>query len=289
MKTLIATAVSLTALATATLAAPAAAQDIEVRNAVARVVVIVEDRTDVGVEIQTGSADLPAPRVTRRGSQVRIDGELERNAIRNCRSGDRASRQPGEGASVEVRRLGRMQLSEAPLIVLRTPNDVELGVSGAVFGMIGRGARNVDFANAGCGTWTVANVAADLELASAGSGSIQAGQSGSLDVSVAGSGSVTTGSTGRLEASIGGSGSITVARTDGPVEIASGGSGDVLVRGGRATKLDVSIGGSGDVEFAGTAGEVSAAIAGSGDIRVANATGPVSRAVVGSGRVIIGR
>ena len=288
MKTVIASAISLAALATVALSAPASAQDIEVRNAVARVVVIVEDRTDIGVEIEPGSADLPAPRVTRRGNQVRIDGELGRNVIRSCRGGNPEGRQPGAGASVEVRRIGRVELSDAPLIVLRTPRDVELEVNGAVHGAIGRGARNVEFANAGCGRWTVANVAGDLDLAIAGSGSIQAGQSGNLKVAVVGSGSVATGPTGGLDASIGGSGSISVARTDGPVEIAIGGSGDVLVRGGRATSLDASIGGSGDIEFAGTADKVSAAIGGSGDIRVTTAIGPVSRAVAGSGRVIVG-
>lgn len=289
MKIVIASAASLAALAAVTLAAPANAQDIEVRNAVARVVVIVEDRTDVGVEIEQGTADLPTPRVTRRGDQIRIDGELQRNAIRNCRSGDRAGRQPGEGASVELRRIGRVDLSQAPLIVLRTPRDVDLRVEGAVFGAIGRGARNVEFSNGGCGRWTVANVAGDLDLSLGGSGSIQAGQSGNLEAALGGSGSIAAGPTGGLEASLGGSGSIAVASTDGPVEIAIGGSGDVLVRGGRASRLNAAIGGSGDIEFAGTAEAVSAAIGGSGNIRVAKATGPVSRAIPGSGRVIIGR
>lgn len=288
MKTIIASAVSLAALTTVSLTAPASAQDIEVRNAVARVVVIIEDRADVGVEIEPGSANLPAPRVIRRGNQVRIDGELGRNAIRNCRAGNADARQPGEGASVELRRLGRVELSQAPLIVLRTPRDVQLEVDGAVFGAIGRGARNVEFSNGGCGRWTVANVESDLDLSLGGSGAIQAGGSGDLDVSLTGSGAVSAGPTGGLKASLGGSGSIVVTRTDGTVEIAIGGSGDVLVRGGTATSLDVAIGGSGDVDFAGTASDVSAAIGGSGDIRVARATGPVSRAVVGSGQVIVG-
>ncbi len=288
MKTVIASAVSLAALATVALAAPASAQEVEVRNAVARVVVIVEDRTDVGVEIEPGTANLPVPKVIRRGDQVRIDGDLGRNAIRNCRGGSGNGRQPGQGASVEVRQYGRVDLNAAPLIVIRTPRDVELDVSGAVFGAIGRGARSVEFGNGGCGSWTVANVAGDLDLSLGGSGSIQAGQSRDLDISLGGSGSIAAGPTGELDASLGGSGSITVARTDGPVDIAVGGSGNVTVRGGRATDLDVAIGGSGDVDFRGTAGAVSAAIAGSGDIRVANATGPVSRATPGSGRVIVG-
>ena len=101
-------------------AAPAFAADVEIKDAIARVVVIVEDRSDIGVEITPGRADLPAPRVQRRGGDVRIDGGL-RNAFRNCSSGPSSARQPGEGATVEVRRIGRVRLEDAPLIVLRTP------------------------------------------------------------------------------------------------------------------------------------------------------------------------
>lgn len=285
MKSVVVSAVSLAALAV--FAAPAAAQEVDVRHAVARVVVIVEDRADIGVEIERGRAGLPAPQVTRRGRNVRIDGDLGRDAIRRC-SGGRPGGQPGEGASVEVREIGRVDLMDAPLIVLRTPRDVEVSVGGAVFGAIGRGARDIEFANGGCGSWTVANASGQMSLSVGGSGSIHAGRSRELDVALGGSGSVMTAGTQDMKVSLGGSGSVTVARVDGPLEVANGGSGDVIVREGRSPSADIAIGGSGNVRIGGTVGDLSAAIAGSGDIQVEAATGNVSRAVVGSGRVMIG-
>lgn len=283
--------------ASSVIAAPTLAAEVEIRNAVARVIVIPEDRTDVGVEITHGATELPQLQLDSRGGKVRIDGGLGRtrglnitgNEIRNCRSGPAEARQPGEGASAEVRRIGRVRLEDAPLIVLRTPRDVEVKGSGAVFGAVGRGARSVDLGNAGCGSWTVANVDGRVELAVGGSGAIRAGTSQALEAAVGGSGNIYAGATGTLDASVGGSGNIDVARVDGPTEIAIGGSGGVRVRGGRASTFEVSIGGSGDVGFDGTAGDVSVSIAGSGDVRVAEATGRVSRSVVGSGNLQIGR
>ena len=283
--------------ASAVLAAPAFAAEVTISNAVARVIVIPEDRTDVGVEITKGSADLPELRVERRGDQVRIDGGLglarglgfNSSLISSCNNGRADARQPGEGATVQVRGKGRIRMEDAPMIVLRTPRDVDINGGGAVYGSIGRGARSVDLGSGGCGSWTVANVDGDVDLSLGGSGSIRAGTSRNLEASVGGSGSVVAGATGRLEANVGGSGNIEVARVDGDTQIAVGGSGGVRVRAGRAPSLEVSIGGSGDVRFEGTAGDVSAAIAGSGDIRVAEATGRVSRSVVGSGDLRIGR
>ena len=292
MKSVILSTAAVLALAAA--AAPAAAQTfdarrVELKDAVVRVVVIAEDRSDISIEVEPGRAGLPALDVRRVGDRVVIDGGLRRD-IRNCRSGPAYARQPGEGASVEVRNRGRIALSDASLIVIRSPRDVKVGGDGGgVFGSVGPGARSIGLGNGGCGDWTVANTSGRMDLAVGGSGTIRAGTSSSLDASVGGSGDIVTGATGRLKASIGGSGEITVARADGPVDLAIGGSGDITVRGGRATALSAAIGGSGDIDFRGEAGTVDAAIAGSGDIRIARASGNVSRAVVGSGSVIVGR
>lgn len=292
----IAAAIGSALAVSAVLAAPALAADVTIRNAVARVIVIPEDRADIGVEITQGAAGLPDLRIERRGSDVNIDGGLGRGRgmsfnggqIGSCNGGRADARQPGEGASVEVRGKGRIRMEDAPLIVLRTPRDVEVSGGGALFGSIGRGARSVELGNGGCGSWTVANVDGDMDLSVGGSGSIRAGTSRKLEAAVGGSGSIHAGATGELDASVGGSGSIDVARVDGETEIAIGGSGDVRVRGGRAPNLKVSIGGSGDVLFNGSAGDVSAAIAGSGDVRVKEASGRVSRSIVGSGNLHIG-
>jgi len=287
-----ATAASIVALTAAT-AAPAFAADgpeVRVRHAVARMVVIVEDRADVAVEIEQGGSRLPAPKVTRRGDEWRIDGDLGRNAVRNCQGASGPARQPGDGASVEVRRLGRVALSAAPLIVVRTPRHVEVNIEedSAVFGAIGRGATSVSLGNVGCGDWTVANVNGPVELSLAGSGDIWAGASSSLEVSLAGSGDIVSGATRDLEVSIAGSGNVTASRVDGPVEASVAGSGNVLVNGGNVGTVEASIAGSGDVRVNARAASVEGSIVGSGDVHVQSVAGSVSQSSMGSGRVVVG-
>ncbi len=291
MKSLLTTA-AVAVLALGAAAAPAAAKEaseVRVRNAVARMVVIVENRADTVVEVQQGSAGLPALRVTRSGDELRIDGGLGRNAIRNCRSGA-AGGQPGEGASVEVRGQGQVNVSSAPLIVVRTPSrvDVEIKDNSAVFGAIGRGASSVSLASAGCGDWTIANTEGEIELALAGSGDIRLGSSRSLEVSLAGSGNVSSGATRSLEANIAGSGDISVARLDGPLDANIAGSGDITVAGGAVGQVSANIVGSGDVAVRGPVAGVSANVMGSGDVVVQSVSGSVERHVMGSGRVRVG-
>lgn len=290
-------AIASTAVIAATLlSVPAQAKaspEVEIRNAVARVVVIVEDRADVAVEVTQGSTRLPALQVRRRGDEIQIDGGLGgrrfNDAIRNCRSGPADARQPGDGASVEVRDLGRINVSDAPLIIVRSPRDVKVSAGSAVFGAVGRGARSVELSNGGCGDWVLANTDGSLDLSLGGSGDIRTGTSRSLDASLGGSGTIRAGATGDLDLSLGGSGQAWVAGVNGEVDIAIGGSGEVSIPRGRAQTFEVAIGGSGDIDFGGTAGDVSVAIAGSGDIRIAEVTGTVSRSIVGSGDIRIGR
>jgi len=290
MKTIILTAV---AAVLAVAASPAAAQtfdsrSVEIKDAVARVVVIVEDRRDVSVEVEPGAAGLPRLQIRRVGGRVVIDGGLRRD-IRNCNSGPAGARQPGDGASVELRNRGRVNLSDASLIVIRSPRAVDINAGSAVFGSIGPGAASIELGAGGCGDWTVANTSGAMALNVGGSGAIRAGTSDHLAANLGGSGDIVAGATGRVKANVGGSGSITVARADGPVDFAIAGSGDITVRGGRTPALSAAIHGSGDIDFRGEAGDVDVAIAGSGDVRIARATGAVSRAIVGSGEVRIGR
>ena len=297
MKTILLSAAAAAALAA--VAGPALAKpgpEVEIDHAVARVVVIVEDRADIGVEIEQGSSELPALRLERDGANVRIDGGLGRrlagvrmgDSIRDCRSGPDRTR-PGQGASVEVRNIGRINLDDAPLIVIRAPRDVNIDAGGAVFGSIGRGASSVELGNGGCGDWVVANTNGPVDLSFGGSGAVTVGTSRSLDVSLGGSGEVIAGATGSLDLSMGGSGEAQIAQVDGDADISIGGSGEVAIRRGRIPNLSISIAGSGDIDFGGTAGDVSVSIAGSGDVRLAEATGAVSRSVVGSGDIRIGR
>ncbi|MDP3403509.1 MAG: DUF2807 domain-containing protein [Brevundimonas sp.] len=287
------TALSAAIVATLVAAVPAVAQEgpeVRIRRAVARVVVIVEDRTNVAVEIEPGSAGLPSPGITVVGNETRIDGELGRRPFRECRSGPTDARQPGEGASVEIRNRGRINLSEAPLIVIRTPPSVDISTDdSAVFGAIGRGATSIELASGGCGDWTVANTSGDASFAVGGSGSIRAGTSRSLEASISGSGRITAGATGDLEAAISGSGTIIAATATGRVEAAITGSGDIRVNGGRPTSVDAAIGGSGDIIIRGDTGPLDASIAGSGDIEVTGTVASLDASLVGGGDVSVGR
>lgn len=289
----IAAAASVALLAALGAAMPAAAQgqnEVRIRYAAARVVVIVENRSDIAVEIEPGTGGLPLPTVTRTGDEVRINGNLGRNAFRRCESGPATARQPGEGASVEVRRHGRVNLSAAPLIVVRTPPRVDVSSEdSAVFGSIGRGATSIELGSGGCGDWTVANTTGSSELSIGGSGNIRAGTSGSLDASIGGSGNITAGATGNLEAAIGGSGTIIVTSATGTVDAAIGGSGDIRVNGGRPSAVDAAVGGSGDITITGDAGPLDASIAGSGNITVTGTVASLDASLVGGGDVRVGR
>ena len=306
-----ATVASIAVLGFAAAAAPASASDgpeVRIRHSVARMVVVVEDRADVAVEIEDGSSGLPRPTVTRVRNEVRIDGGLGRNATRNCSTGNSAGHQPGEGASVEVRGKGRVDLSAAPLMVVRTPRDVSVSVEGdAVFGAVGRGAQAVELSNNGCGNWTVANVTGPLSVSVTGSGDIRAGTSSKLEANIMGSGDLWAGATGDIEANIMGSGDmnlgeghgldanimgsgdLNVAAINGPLSANIPGSGNITVRGGQASNVSANIMGSGDIDLQGQAGSVSANIMGSGDIHVARATGAVNQSTMGSGRVRVGQ
>lgn len=297
MNHLIASAVAVAAL-TAAAAGPALAKEpeVEIRYAVARVAVIVEDRSDIGVEIEQGSSGLPPITVERDGANVRIDGGLRRrgllrggDGIRSCNTNRNNTGQPGDGATVEVRNVGRINVSDAPLIVIRTPRQVNVEASGAVFGSVGRGAASIELGHGGCGAWNVANTEGPLSLSIGGSGDIRAGTSSALEISIGGSGSVTSGATGGLEVAIGGSGDVIVARVDGPMDVSIGGSGDVDVRAGTSPDVSVSVAGSGDVNFSGVAGDVDVSLVGGGDVNIARATGSVSRSIVGGGDINIGR
>ncbi len=264
--------ISAAAIAAALTAVPVAANDgptVRIEHAVARVVVIVEERADIGVEIEQGNSGLPALEVSRRSNEIIIKGDLRgRNAIRNCQSGPRGALQPGEDASVEVREVGTVKLADAPLIVLRTPRAVKVNVeSGAVFGSVGRNASSIQLASGGCGDWTIADTDGDVILVTMGSGDMRAGTSRRLAADIMGSGSIKAGATRRLQANVMGSGDISAVRVDGPVE------GNLM--------------GSGDINIPDTVASIQAIIMGSGDIHVAGATGPVTRSGTGSGQIVI--
>ncbi len=262
-------------------AASAATPSLKIKDAVARVVVIPEARSDVKVEFLTTNQSLPLE-IRKDGSTTVVDGGLKLNRINGCNT------VMGK-IVVHVRGIGDVKWEDIPQVVVRVPMDAEVGAGGAVFGSIGRTDR-LELSNAGCGDWTVANVKGRFELSQAGSGDTKAGSAGSAEISIAGSGDVKTQEIGGdLEVNIAGSGGVTAASLSGKLEANIAGSGDVTVNGGHSRSVEVNIMGSGDVVFDGEAGDVEVSVAGSGDVRIAKATGSVEKSVAGSGDVIIGR
>lgn len=272
----VAAAVSAAALGGAASAAPS----VKIKDAVARVVIIPENRSDVKVEFLTTNASLPLE-VRREGDDVIVDGNLRMHRINGCNT--RAGK-----TTVRVRGVGEVSYDNIPQVAIRTPLNVKVAAGGAVFGDIGR-SDSVELANAGCGDWTIANTRGKLEVSQAGSGDTKAGTAGSAEISIAGSGDVSTQAiAGDLEANIAGSGDVNVASISGKLEGNIAGSGDITVAGGRSRGVEASIMGSGDVTFKGEADSVELSVMGSGDVRIAKVNGPVKKHVAGSGDVIIG-
>ena len=273
-------------------ATAASAQELDIENAAARVVVIPEARADVAVTVTQGSAQLPPLEVRRRGDGgVEIDGGLRRR-IRDCgggavRGAASTPLNPDPNQTVEIRGVGRVRVADLPLITARVPMQADVASAGAVWGSVGR-TQSLELASAGCGDWTAANVADALSVSLAGSGDVAVGSSRRAEVSVAGSGDVRLGPVaGGLEASIAGSGDIHAASVGGNLDASIAGSGDIAVAGGRLGNADVSILGSGDVRIDGIVDRLDVSIAGSGDVRVAQVINGVDRSVMGSGDVIV--
>lgn len=132
--------------AVAVLSAGAAqAATVEVKDAVARVTVIPENRSDVRVEIVSPNSRLPLG-IRTLGDRTIVDGDLNRR-IRNCRGS-------GERASVEVRGVGSVAYAEMPQVVIHTPRDVHIDTGGAVFGAVGRSASlELETPAAATGPW----------------------------------------------------------------------------------------------------------------------------------------
>ncbi len=259
-------------------AAAQAAPSVEVRHAAARVVVIPESRRDISVSIRPGR-HLPL-RVSHFAGRTFVDGDVARR-VRGCRT---VAGKP----VVNIAGLGEVTYDDLPEVVIHMPMTVKLSVGEAVFGSIGR-SESLQFANAGCGDWTVANVTGRMEISQIGSGDTHTGSSGGALLRISGSGDISTKAIhGGLSAVSAGAGNIEAASVNGPMDVRVVGPGDVRAADGAVTLMKVSIAGAGDVEFGGVAQSLDASIIGSGGIHVAKVTGPVARHLMGAGTVRVG-
>jgi hypothetical protein len=287
---------------------------VTVRDAVARVQVIPEARSDVSVTVTPGRRPLPTVRVYREGDRTVVDGGLA-HRIRGCgwdgfEMGAMFSRhrdEKGERGRATVSGIGRLGPEDMPLITIRTPMDAHVSADGAVFGRVGA-THSLELSVAGCGDWSTEDVAGLMAVHVSGSGDVAGGRAGALragmsgsgdlkltrvdgdaDISTSGSSDVRLGATGPVSIRIGGSSDVRIGDVNGPIHTEIGGSGDVTIDRGRAPDVRVAVAGSGDFRFHGSAGSVSASVAGSGDVVIDHASGPVSQRKAGSGDIHIGR
>ena len=275
MRTSIALVAALAASATA---GAANAASVEIRDAVARVTVIPEDRNDVKIEFLTHNPDLPL-KVRTVGSETIIDGDLDRR-ITNCH-------RKQDSYAAHVRGVGRVAYADVPQVVIRTPKAVEVSSNGVVFGTVGR-STSLDLKNSGCSTWTVADVAGDARVQDSGAGSVKMGMAGRLDLRLSGAGDIhATRIRQSLEASLSGVGSVSIDSLGGSMDAKVSGVGKIRVADGHAGSVRASVSGMGSVEFGGAAESLDASISGLGNIRVKHVDGSVSKSVTGGGHVTI--
>jgi hypothetical protein len=191
---------------------------VEVKDAVARVTVIPESRSDIKVEFLSTNPRLPL-QLRSFGGKTIVDGDLGRR-IRNCRGS-------GERTAVE----GRLRLSQAG------SGDTRAGA-----------AAEAKIRTAGSGDVTMADVHGPLEVEIAGSGDVNVGAiAGTLDVRVAGSGDVKVagGHANAMNVSIAGSGDVDFGGTADTLKARIMGSGDVHARAvkGPISKMVMGSGG----------------------------------------------
>lgn len=268
------------AAAAAFTAGGAQAASVEIRDAVARVTVVPQDRADIKVDIVKAHPELPL-QITTIGGQTTIDGDLRRR-IHDCNG-------LGERRRVRVGGVGRVAYEDMPQIVIYTPRGVDVTAGGAVQGAIGR-SGTLKLSNSGCSSWTVADVAGAAEIHQSGAGEVRMGAAERLDVRLSGAAGIraTRIRQGGLEAQLSGAGNVRVAEVTGPVDARVSGVGQIEVDGGRAPRVRASISGIGKVNFDGSTDDLDASISGLGSIRVREVTGSLTKSVSGGGSVHVG-
>ena len=270
----------LLATAAAALSAGAAeAATIEIRDAVARVTVVPQDRADIKVEVIKPNAELPL-KVSVSGDGTLVDGDLD-HRIRSCNG-------MGDNARVSVRGVGRVSYAELPEVVVYTPKDVKLEANGAVVGAIGRSA-SLELKNSGCANWTIADVDGEAELRQSGAGNVKMGSAGRLDVHLSGAANIdAVAARDGMDARLSGAGNVRLKSLSGPVYAQVSGVGQVRIADGRASQMRASVSGIGQVDFGGQAQDLQASISGLGQISVREVTGSVSKSVSGGGSIKVG-
>ena len=259
-------------------AAAAATPSVDIRDAVARVTVIPEDRADIKVEMLTTNRDLPLD-VRQSGEATVISGGLA-HRINGCHS-------RGEHPSASVRGVGRVDFKDMPQVVVHAPRSVVISAGGVVIGVVGR-AQSLDLSDSGCNAWTIADVAGDAVLRESGAGALRMGSANHLDAQMSGATKIHATQLKGLKVTLSGVGGLDVDSVSGPIQAQVSGVGRIKVLEGHATTMRAVVSGLGGIDFGGQADGLDAAISGLGDIRVKSVSGPVTKTVSGGGHVTIG-
>jgi hypothetical protein len=266
-------------IAVAGAAHAASAPSVEIRDAVARVTVVPEDRSDVRVEMLTVNPQLPL-QVRTEGGETVVDGGL-RHRIGGCHT-------RGDNPSAFVRGVGRVEKAAIPQVVIHTPKAVVVASSGVVIGAIGR-SGSIELHDSGCSSWTIADVAGDATIQESGEGSLRMGAANRLDLHLSGAANVhAVRVRQQMNALLSGAGGVQLEQLDGALDAHVSGVGHVKVAGGHATSVRASVSGVGGVDFGGVAQDLDASISGFGSVRVNQVTGNVTKSVSGAGHVSVG-
>lgn len=270
--------IALFAAAAALCAGGAQAASVDIRDAVARVTVVPEDRSDVKVEVVSPHPKLPLT-VRTNGDMTVIDGGL-RHQIRGCNG-------TGENTRIRVRDLGEIRYADMPQVVIHTPRAVSVIANGAVQGAVGR-AASLELSDSGCSAWTIADVAGPATLRSSGAGWVRMGQSERLDIQLSGAANIhATRVRDALHARLSGAGNVRVDEVGREMDAQVSGVGRIAVADGQATVVRASVSGVGGVTFGGVASSLDASVSGMGNVQVKEVTGPVIKSVSGIGHVSV--
>jgi hypothetical protein len=269
---------------------PASASALLIRNAVVKVTVIPEDRTDIDVKILKANPKLPLTVEAGLNGDVIVDGS-QRYGMWGFVLGGRTTncRRENDEPVVHVWGLGDVRGQDMPEIVVQVPMAAKVSTGGATYGSIGR-STSVDLHIAGCDDWTIANVAGRLAIDDSGVARVRTGSAGSLKLGIAGYSDVKTADVaGGMQMHIAGSGDVENASVSGPIDMHIAGHGEIKILGGHATTMDVHIAGAGNIDDKGTAESLNAEIAGAGAITVAHVSGAVTKSIAGVGTINVGQ
>jgi hypothetical protein len=276
MRIVLATAAA--ALAAA-MAGEAAAAELVLDQAVARVVVIPEARSDIQVEVAQGRNGAPPVRVSRSGDSVTVSGG---SRVRMCNFDTE------DGGWIMLSKSGpRVDMEDFASVTVRAPRDVRIsGGGGAILGSIGR-SQTLTMEQSGCAHWTAGDVAGPLQAEMSTGANLRAGTVPTARLNATSGGAVRVVRADRLDATATAGGVIKANAAPGVVVATATGGGVVTIDGGSTRSLTGTATGGAHIRHKGRVGELEASASGGAVIKVEHAGRVLSRYAHGGSSVVI--